>query len=95
MTRNRSWSRGQFAPPLNNAGVEFAEICVSIGIVDDHHSAQDKKSFNSIIRAQLTVRGHLFVGCRGSTSSIPVRGANHGITGACDAYCSPKGFATE
>ena len=38
---------------------------------------------------------YLFVGCRGSTSSIPVRGANHGITGACDAYCSPKGFATE
>ena len=38
---------------------------------------------------------YLFVGCRGSISSIPVRGANHSITGACDAYCSPKGFATE
>ena len=58
MTPNRSWSRGQFALRLNNAGAEFAEICVSTGIVDDHNSAQNWKSFNSIIRAQLTVRVH-------------------------------------
>ena len=61
MTRNRSWSRGQFALRLNNAGAEFAEIYLSTAIVDDHHSAQNWKSFNSIIRAQLTVRVHLQV----------------------------------
>ena len=55
MTRNRSWSRGQFALRLNNAGAEFA---AQTGIVDDHNSAQNWKSFNSIIRAQLTVRVH-------------------------------------